>query len=207
MRVGDARFWPPTATAAPLLRLAAPFVGCVVFGLCVATSTPALADSTEQRQIDPARSVAQFSIEHIFVDRVTGTVPILSGSVTIPAGSAIPVRVTAVLDPSRIESGDRDRDSSLESPDYFDIKAFPTWTFASTKIVPSSANACAMDGMLTIHGIIAPEHLEVTIRGDSAHPVYHAVGHIDRHAFGMKGARLDPVIGNVADVTLDITVK
>jgi hypothetical protein len=39
------------------------------------------------------------------------------------------------------------------------------------------------------------------------HPVYHAVGHIDRRVFVMKGARLDPVIGNPADVTLDITLK
>jgi polyisoprenoid-binding protein YceI len=106
-----------------------------------------------------------------------------------------------------MNSGDRDRDSSLESPDYFDTKSFPAWTFTSTKIVSSSANGCAIDGLLTIHGVTAPEHLEVTIRGDSAHPIYHAVGHIDRHVFGMKGARLDPVIGNAADITLDITLK
>jgi hypothetical protein len=113
--------------------VAAHFVGCVVFELCVASGTPALADSPEQRQIDPARSVAQFSIEHIFVDRVNGTEPILSGSVTIPAGSSIPVSVTAVLDATRINSGDRDRDSSLESPDYFDTKNLPTWTLSACR--------------------------------------------------------------------------
>ena len=37
--------------------------------------------------------------------------------------------------------------------------------------------------------------------------VYHAVGHIDRHAFGMKGMRLDPVIGEIVDVTLDVALK
>ncbi len=206
MGVANARFCAKT-TATRLMRLAAHLAGGAALGVLIASNTPALADSSAQRQIDPARSTAQFSVEHIFVDRVTGTVPILNGLVTIPAGSSIPVSVTATLDPTRINSGDRDRDSSLESPDYFDTKAFPTWTYTSTKVVPSSANACAVDGLLAIHGVTVPEHLEVSIRGDSAHPVYHAVGHIDRHAFDMKGARLDPVIGNPVDVTLDIVLK
>ena len=50
-----------------------------------------------------------------------------------------PVSVSAVLDPTRMNSGDPDRDSSLESPDYFDTKLFPTWTFVSTKIVLSGS--------------------------------------------------------------------
>jgi polyisoprenoid-binding protein YceI len=62
-----------------------------------------------------------------------------------------------------------------------------------------------MDG---IHSVTQPEHVDVTLRGDAAHPVYHAVGRIDRHAFGMKGARLDhPVVGNEADTTLDVSPK
>jgi len=64
-----------------------------------------------------------------------------------------------------------------------------------------------MDGNLTIHGVTQPEHLSVTIKGDTSHPIYHAVGQIDRHAFGMSVTRLDPTIGNNADITLDITLK
>jgi polyisoprenoid-binding protein YceI len=90
---------------------------------------------------------------------------------------------------------------------YFDTKTFPMWTFMSTTIVPSGNSAYAMDGMLTMHGVTRPEHFDVTVRGNSVHPVYHAVGHIDRHVFGMKGARLDPVIGNAAGVTLDVALK
>jgi hypothetical protein len=71
-----------------LMRLATHLVGCAAFGVFVDSSSPALADSAEQRQIDPTRSVAQFNIEDIFVDRVTGTVPIASGSVTNPGGLA-----------------------------------------------------------------------------------------------------------------------
>ena len=57
------------------------------------------------RAIDPAHSHAQFSVSHIWVERVTGTVPILSGSVTLAEGSVIPTDVTAVLDPAAGRAG------------------------------------------------------------------------------------------------------
>lgn len=181
-------------------------IGCFVASAVVPGGL-ACAESTASRAIDPSKSSAQFSVEHIFVSRVTGKVPILSGEVNLAEGSAIPVEVTAVLDPNGVETGDHDRDKSLESPDYFDTAKFPTWTFASTKIVANGPNSFGMDGTLTIHGVGQPEHLDVTVSGDASNPVYHASGHIDRKAFGMKGARLDPVIGNVADVTLEIVLK
>jgi polyisoprenoid-binding protein YceI len=166
----------------------------------------ALADAPEPHAIDIAKSRAQFRIAHIFVSHVTGTIPILSGSVKLSAGSLIPLEVEAVLDAAHVDSGDRDRDASLEGADYFDTQKFPTWSFASTKIVATGPSAFAMDGNLTIHGVAQPEHLDVSVTGDAVHPAYRATGRIDRHAFGMRGARLDPVIGKDADVTLEITL-
>jgi polyisoprenoid-binding protein YceI len=141
------------------------------------------------------------------VSRVTGTVPIVSGSVSLPPGDVIPVSVSAMLDATKLRTDEPDRDASLASSDYFDTKAFPAWTFVSTKITRSGARAFAMEGLLTMHGVTQPEHLDVTVSGDATLPVYHAVGHVDRRAFGMKGTRLDPVIGTIADVTLEIGLR
>ena len=154
-------------------------------------------------RIDPAHSKAAFSVQHIFVDHVTGTLPIVSGTIEVPAGSTIPVHVTAVLDPTKIRTGESDRDGVLQTPDWFDTPQYPTWTFVSTKITPA-AGGFTMDGLLTIRGIAQPETLDVTVSGNTGEPVYHATGKIDRHAFGMAITRLDPVIGNPVDVTLDI---
>ena len=175
----------------------------------IAFATLALlgAAATTTREIDPARSKATFSVQHAFVERVTGTVPIVSGSVVLATDSAIPQSVSAVLDPSKIKTGEDDRDGVLQTPDWFDVKKYPTWTFASTKITPSGSDAFGMDGSLTMHGVTRPEHLDVSITGTPAHPVYRATGTIDRHAFGMTTTRLDPVIGNPVDVTLDVTLK
>ena len=146
-------------------------------------------------------------MQHIWVERVKGTVPILSGSVVLGPGSVIPISVNAVLDATRIATEEPDRDQALESPDFFDAKKFPMWTFFSTRIVPRGPNAFEMDGNLTIHGVTQPEQLNVTVSGDAANPSYRANGQIDRHAFGMTRTRLDPTIGGTADITLDVTLN
>jgi len=160
-----------------------------------------------RREIDAAASKADFSVNHIYVERVSGSVPIAGGTVVLPGGLAIPTEVTATLDASRIRTGDDDRDASLQGPDWFDVKHFPTWTFESTQITPSSPTAFAMEGLLTIRGVSQNERLDVTVAGSPEHPVFHATGTIDRHAFGMPVTRLDPVIGNPVSVTLDIVLK
>jgi polyisoprenoid-binding protein YceI len=178
----------------------------LVVAALVALPVQALADPNE-RAIDTAASKATFSVQHVFVERVTGTVPITSGSVILAAGAMIPTSATAVLDATKVSTGDDDRDGSLESPDFFEAKKFPRWTFVSTKIVPHANGSFEMDGTLEVHGVTQPEQLDVTVTGDAAHPRYHAVGHIDRKAFGMSVSRLDPVIGNPVDITLDIVLR
>lgn len=159
-----------------------------------------------QRAIDPAHSRAGFSVQHLWVQHVTGSVPIASGTVTLAPGSRIPTSAQAVLDATRIVTGEPDRDRSLESADFFDAEHYPRWTFTSTRIVPQGSEAFEMDGDLTIHGITQPEQLKVTVTGNDANPMYHATAHLDRHAFGMATTRLDPAIGTAVDVTLDIVL-
>ena len=166
-----------------------------------------LTDAPVVRAIDSQDSKAQFSVSHIWVDRVTGTVPVLSGSVTLAPGSLIPAAATAQLDATKIDTGEPDRDGQLKSPDFFDVKKFPTWTFVSAKVIPKSSNSFEMEGTLTIHGVAQPQRLNVTVGGDVAHPVYHATAEVDRHAFGMAVTRLDPTIGTTVEVKLDVALK
>ncbi|MBV8638639.1 MAG: YceI family protein [Candidatus Eremiobacteraeota bacterium] len=154
--------------------------------------------------IDPAHSSAQFSVEHVFVEHVTGTVPIVRGSIELPPGSTVPTNVSAQLDATHLHTDDSDRDAALTGGDWFDTKSYPTWTFQSTNIAPAPGGF-TMTGMLTIHGVAQSETLAVMSLGTAERPHYRATCKIDRHAFGMKIVKLDPVIGNPVDVTLDIT--
>ncbi len=179
--------------------------GALLAGLVLACAL--LAAAPGPSEIDAGGSSAQFSVSHIWVERVTGTVPILRGGVSLEPGSVIPQGATAVLDATRITTGEPDRDRALESPDFFDAAKFPQWTFASTRIVPKRPDSFEMDGDLTIHGVTQPEQLDVTVIGDPVHPEYRAKAQIDRHAFGMLRTRLDPTIGNTVEITLDIVLK
>jgi polyisoprenoid-binding protein YceI len=166
------------------------------------------ADSATTRTIDVAKSKVLFSVSHVFVEHVTGTVPIVSGTVVFAGGSSVPTSVTAVLDPKKIRTGEDDRDGVLQTSDWFDTAKYPTWTFSSEKITPAGTGGdFTIDGLLMIHGVSEPEHLTVATAGTPERPVYHATGQIDRHAFGISVTRLDPAIGNPVDVTLDIALK
>ncbi len=156
--------------------------------------------------IDSGKSTATFSVSHIFVERVEGTVAIAAGTIDLPEGSTVPTRGVATLDASRLHTDEPDRDAALRGSQWFDVARFPTWTFTSTTIVPT-ASGFTMQGFLTIHGVTQSEKLDVVTRGTGDRPTYRATARIDRHAFGMEKTRLDPVIGNLVDVTLDISVK
>lgn len=183
------------------------FVAIVALSASALLPFAARAAEPPVRSIDCTRSKSTFSIAHVFVEHVGGTIPIAGGNVVLQPGSVIPLSATATLDAAKVDTGDSDRDGSLRSADFFDVQRFPQWTFASTRIVPRGATAFEMDGTLTVHGVTQPERLDVTVSGDAVHPAYHAVGHIDRRAFGMAVTRLDGAIGESADVALDIVLK
>lgn len=172
-----------------------------------ALSVSSVEGSSTTYAIDTAKSTAAFSVSHIWVENVVGTVPIESGTVTLLRDSAIPTSVTATLDARGVKTDSGDRDAALRSPDFFDVRRFPTWNFVSTKILPHGSNGFEMDGDLTIHGVTQPERLEVRVAGNPPDPVYRAATQLDRHAFGMAITRLDPVIGATVDVTLTIRLK
>jgi polyisoprenoid-binding protein YceI len=165
--------------------------------------TFALARADAVRPIDPSKSTASFCISHVFVGQVCGTVPIVGGSVTMMDGTTVPTAISAELDPARMDTGDPDRDASLEGPNYFDVKQFPSWSFTSTRIVGENAGF-RVDGLLTMHGVTQPVHLDATVTGDASHVEYRATCFVDRRVWGMRGTPLDPAIGDVADVTLDV---
>jgi polyisoprenoid-binding protein YceI len=180
----------------------------ILVSLCIALIVaPAGAWAAGERSIDTSGSKVGFSISHVFVERVTGTVPIESGTASFPSDSPIPASISVQLDATKVSTGDPDQTGCIQSPDYFDVKKFPTWTFTSTKITTHSPTSFGIDGTLTMHGVPQPEHFDVTIRNAGGRQVYHVVGQIDRHMFGMKGSRLDPAIGGTADVTMDVILK
>ena len=169
---------------------------------------PAVAQDTSARAVDVVRSRASFSVSHLLVRRVEGTVPIVSGAVTFAAGSNVPTSIEATLDPKRIATDDADRDDDLQGPDWFDTKAFPTWTYRSETIAAAAGGGFTVSGTLTVHGKGEPVTLAVTPAADGpAGPSYHAVGHASRKGFGMRVTQFDAIVGDDIAIVLNVTLK
>jgi polyisoprenoid-binding protein YceI len=157
---------------------------------------------------DTAHSNVGFSVTHIYVERVTGNVPIVGATVSFAPGSSVPTSIVATLDPKRIETHDPDRNGVLQGPEWFDVKQFPMWTYTSTSIAAKTeGSGFIVNGALTVHGVTQPVILDATMTHVDRTLMVHATGRVDRHAFGMRVTSMDGTIGSDIDLTLDIRLQ
>lgn len=139
--------------------------------------------------IDPSHTEASFTVRHAGISKVRGTVAVTEGTLTIGDDLAAS-SVTAVLDASKVTTGDANRDGHLLSGDFFDVENFPTWTFTSTSVSGTGASFVAV-GDLTIHGVTQSVELEVTYNGSAVDPFgntragFEATTTISRKEFGL----------------------
>jgi polyisoprenoid-binding protein YceI len=161
----------------------------------------------DARPVDVKTSHATFAVVHALVERVTGSVPIVSATILVGPDGTTPVGAEATLDPARINTGDSDRDGDLVGSDWFDTKKYPLWTFKSSRVTPNADGTFAIAGTLTVHGVGVPVTLATTLVHGTPHPSYHAVTSVDRHAFGMVVTRTDALVGNQLSITLDVQTK
>ena len=141
-------------------------------------------------EIDPSHTNVGFVARHLMVSKTRGTFPSVSGSITIgqnPVESSVDVSIDA----AGVETGDERRDNHLRSPDFFDVEQFPTISYRSTRVTPSSEGHFDVDGELTVRGVTRPVPLRVTFEGAVTDPWgsvrsgFAAVAEVDREAFGL----------------------
>jgi len=171
------------------------------------TAGTGLAASTLWK-VDPVHSSASFTAVHLGLAHVTGTIPIKSATLTIPATSNVPSAVQAELDPSALDTHNGMRDSDLKSAHFFDVQTYPVMSFASTSITASDDKHITIVGNLTMHGETKPVTLSAVYLGrgpgmrGEPHVAYTATATIDRTQWGMTYG--NPVAGNDIDLSLEI---
>jgi polyisoprenoid-binding protein YceI len=173
---------------------------------------PATAAGTETTwKIDPAHSAAQFSVRHLVLSNVHGTIPVTSGEIHTN-GSTLPTSFSATLDSAALDTKNESRDNDLHGPRWLDVAKYPTIVFRSTKIT-GTPEAFTAVGDLTVHGVTKPVTLAVKTLGTLAdsrgnqHIGYEATTSLDRTDFGVSlmsqsGGAL--IAGTTVSITIDV---
>jgi polyisoprenoid-binding protein YceI len=145
-------------------------------------------------EIDAAHAAANFSVRHMMLSHVRGTLGTVTGKVDLDDQDITKSVVMASIDTKGIDTKNQKRDDHLRSKEFLEAEKFPTITFKSTKIVKGSAEGqLKVSGDLTIHGVTKPVTLETEVTGEVANPFTKTITRaiaasttINRRDFGLN---------------------
>ena len=165
------------------------------------TGAPAAGLATGRWTVDLARSTATFQVGNLG-RTVTGTVPIIEGTVDIDGGG--PSAVTGSLDLGAIDTGNARRDKDLRKPGLLDLDRYPTMTFAADTVSVSPAG-WSVSGHLTARGRSVPLAGEAEVSEQDGSATVTARTRLDRRTLGIRAPRV--MIGHAVDITVTATIR
>ena len=163
--------------------------------------------------IDTGHSAAGFSVKHLLVSTVRGTLGPIKGTVEFDGKSLDSLKADITIDVSFINTGNESRDKDLKSPNFFDVAQFQTVTFKSKRAVADGTGKFKLAGDLTMHGVT--KEVTLSVEGPSA-PLKQgpnlrmgasATATINRRDFGLQYSRMveaTPMVSDEVQITIDV---
>ena len=184
----------------------------VVFVAPVLAQAPAAGPNTWT--VDTAHTSAGFSVKHMMVSTVRGTLGPVKGTIEYDGKSIESLKADITIDVNGINTGNENRDKDLKGGEgLFEVAKYPTVTFKSKRATASGAGAFKLVGDLTIHGVTKEVTLDV--EGPSA-PIKQgpmlrtgasATTTINRRDFGLSYSRMveaTPMVSDEVKITIDV---
>ncbi len=94
-------------------------------------------------------------------------------------------RIRVTVDLASADTGDSQRDDSLEGSDFFDVAVHPSAVFAARDVRHIGGDRYEARGSLDLHGITKPVTVGFTLRIDGDRARVAGTARIDRTAFGV----------------------
>jgi polyisoprenoid-binding protein YceI len=161
---------------------------------------------TQQFNIDPVHSSAQFKVKHMLVSTVVGRFTDISGTIMYDTQDPTKSKVDAVIKTISVNTDNNMRDGDLKN-NYFEVEKFPEMKFSSTK-VEKRGDQWVATGPLTIKDVTKTVEIpfELTVVNSQRGPALGAsasfkVNRDDYHV--AKAGMMD----NGATVGKDITIE
>jgi len=136
-------------------------ISSLVVALASVLTSAASGFAADNYALDASHSGIRFQISHAGLSKTYGRFNDVAGKFTIdtadPAKSSFEVTVKI----ESIDTGNKQRDDHLRSPDFFNAKQFPALTFKSTKVAKAK-DGLEVTGDLTLHGVTKPVTMTLT---------------------------------------------
>ncbi|HEY1628325.1 MAG TPA: YceI family protein [Tepidisphaeraceae bacterium] len=123
------------------------FFGALVLGVSLRADT---------FKVDPVHSFVVFKIGHLDVGYVWGEFASPAGTITIDDSDASKSAINVEIKSDNLVTTNEARNKHLKSPDFFDVKQFPTISFKSTAVKKTADKTYEVSGDLTLHGVTKP---------------------------------------------------
>jgi polyisoprenoid-binding protein YceI len=186
-----------------------------LFALTAAALSMASAVASAQTStwtIDPAHSSVNFTIRHMGVSNVHGSIGGVKGTVTSNEKDITKSTVEATMDATTVATGVDARDKDLKSPNYFDVDKYPTLTFKSTSVT-NSGGKLQLIGDLTLHGVTKSVTLDVdgpappqTGKDGKTRSGFSAEGTLHRTDFGIGSKVPSAIVGDDVNFSIDVEI-
>jgi polyisoprenoid-binding protein YceI len=163
-------------------------------------------------QLDPYHTQVEFSARHLGMMTVRGHFAEVSTTADIDPEHPEASSVEATISTASIRTNHETRDNDLRSSNFLEVDKYPTMTFKSTGLRPTTQDHFELTGDLTIKGVTHPVTLDLTRYGEFNDPrmghriAYGATTKINRQDFGLTfNAVLDGrfVVSNDINISIE----
>ena len=141
--------------------------------------------------IDPSHTAVNFSVKHMMLSTVRGSLGKVRGRIELDAAQPEKGDFEIAASVTGINTGDPKRDGHLQSADFFDAEKYPEVTFKSNAIFPKGNGHYTASGELTIREVTRPVSFDIELIGvvengqGGQHLGAAATITIDRSDFGL----------------------
>jgi polyisoprenoid-binding protein YceI len=111
--------------------------------------------------IDPAHTVAGFTVRHMMIANVTGVFELTRGTIEYRPGDPGSVKADITIEAKSVNTRIGRRDDDLRSDNFFSAEKFPTLAFRSKRVQNVRAEGFDLVGDLTIRDVTREVVLKV----------------------------------------------
>lgn len=144
--------------------------------------------------LDPARTTVEFRTKGMWMLNVKGTAQASGGSGAVGDDGTVAGRVE--IDMSSVSTGNKKRDTHLQTADFLDTAKYPTMTFDVISARLTGPDRAEVAGTLAVHGQTRPLTVPVEIHASANSVDVSAEFDIDRSQWNITWSKMGAGLHN-----------